>query len=117
MRPPTRPEAITAGSFFYNPIIHPTVTLNFPTFKKMGACYGKDFLKLLPASESISVNSCAEDYIMFGQIGLFGLCANIAAPLIKYRVHSGSAERCQARQTRSGYAVRWRCSSATPSVR
>jgi len=90
LRPPTRPEAITAGSFFYNPIIHPTVTLNFSTFKKMGACYGKDFLKLLPASESISVNSCAEDYIMFGQIGLFGLCANIGAPLIKYRVHSGS---------------------------
>ena len=90
LRPPTSPEAITAGSFFYNPIIHPTVTINFPTFRKMGARYGKDFLKLLPASESIAVNRCAEDYILFGQIGLFGLCANLGAPLIKYRVHAGS---------------------------
>lgn len=90
LQPPTRPEAITAGSFFYNPIIHPTVTINFPTFRKMGARYGKDFLKILPASESIAVNRCAEDYILFGQIGLFGLCANLPVPLIKYRVHAGS---------------------------
>lgn len=90
LQPPTGPEAITAGSFFYNPIIHPTVTINFPVFRKMGASYGRDFLKLLPASDSISVNRCAEDYIMFGQIGLFGLCANVGAPLIKYRVHAGS---------------------------
>jgi glycosyltransferase involved in cell wall biosynthesis len=81
---------IDSTGFFYNPIIHPTVTINFPTFRKMGACYGKDFVNLLPASESISVNSCAEDYILFGQIGLFGLCANVGVPLIKYRVHAGS---------------------------
>jgi glycosyltransferase involved in cell wall biosynthesis len=90
LRPPTRPEAITAGSFFYNPIIHPTVTINYPAFRKMGASYGKDFLKILPNSDRISVNRCAEDYILFGQIGLFGLCANLDVPLIKYRVHEGS---------------------------
>ena len=90
LRPPTRPEAITAGSFFYNPIIHPTVTINFPAFRKMGASYGKDFLQILPNADRISVNRCAEDYILFGQIGLFGLCANLDVPLIKYRVHDGS---------------------------
>jgi glycosyltransferase involved in cell wall biosynthesis len=90
LRPPTRPDAITAASFFYNPIIHPTVTINFPAFRKMGASYGRDFLGVLPDSDSISVNRCAEDYILFGQIGLAGLCANLDAPLIKYRVHGGS---------------------------
>jgi len=90
LRPPSRPEAITAAGFFYNPIIHPTVTINFPAFKKMGARYGKDFLGILPEADTISVNRCAEDYILFGQIGLFGLCANLDVPLIKYRVHAGS---------------------------
>jgi glycosyltransferase involved in cell wall biosynthesis len=90
LQPPTRPEAITAASFFYNPIIHPTVTINFPTFRKMGASYGRDFLGVLPDSDSISVNRCAEDYILFGQIGLMGLCANLDVPLIRYRVHAGS---------------------------
>jgi hypothetical protein len=56
----------------------------------MGAAYGKDFLRILPNADRISVNRCAEDYILFGQIGLFGLCANLDVPLIKYRVHDGS---------------------------
>src|SRR6266702_4247330 len=90
LQPPTRPEAITAAGFFYNPIIHPTVTINYPAFQKMGAAYGRDFLGILPASDSISVNRCAEDYILFGQIGLTGLCANLDVPLIKYRVHEAS---------------------------
>jgi glycosyltransferase involved in cell wall biosynthesis len=90
LQPPTDPEAITAAGFFYNPIIHPTVTINFPAFQKMGASYGRDFLGVLPDSDSISVNRCAEDYILFGQIGLSGLCANLDVPLIKYRVHEGS---------------------------
>jgi glycosyltransferase involved in cell wall biosynthesis len=90
LTPPTRPEAITAAGFFYNPIIHPTVTINFPAFQKMGASYGRDFLGVLPASDSISVNHYAEDYLLFGQIGLTGLCANLGVPLIKYRVHEAS---------------------------
>lgn len=90
LQPPTSPQAITAASFFYNPIIHPTVTINFPLFKKMGAFYGGDFLGVLPKEERLSVNRCAEDYILFGQIGLSGLCANLPVPLIKYRVHPAS---------------------------
>jgi glycosyltransferase involved in cell wall biosynthesis len=90
LQPPTSPQAITAAGFFYNPIIHPTVTINFPLFKKMGAFYGGDFLKVLPDADKLSVTRCAEDYILFGQIGLSGLCANLPAPLIKYRVHAGS---------------------------
>ena len=90
LQPPTDPQAITAASFFYNPIIHPTVTLNFPLFRKLGAFYGGDFLGVLPDCERPTVTRCAEDYILFGQIGLSGLCANLAVPLIRYRVHEKS---------------------------
>lgn len=90
LQPPTTPQAITAAGFFYNPIIHPTVTINFPLFKKLGASYGRDFLGLLPEEERLSVSRCAEDYILFGQLGLSGLCINLPTPLIKYRVHPGS---------------------------
>jgi len=90
LQPPTTPQAITAAGFFYNPIIHPTVTINFPKFQKMGASYGRDFTGLLPEAERLSVSRCAEDYILFGQIGLSGLCVNLPTPLIKYRVHPGS---------------------------
>jgi glycosyltransferase involved in cell wall biosynthesis len=90
LRPPTSPQAITAASFFYNPIIHPTVTINLSLFKKMGAFYGGDFLHVLSSEDTLSVNRCAEDYILFGQIGLFGLCVNLPVPLIKYRVHAKS---------------------------
>lgn len=90
LQPPTTAQAITAAGFFYNPIIHPTVTINFPLFREMGASYGRDFLGLLPEEERLSVSRCAEDYILFGQLGLLGLCVNLPMPLIKYRVHPGS---------------------------
>jgi glycosyltransferase involved in cell wall biosynthesis len=90
LRPPTSPHAITAASFFYNPIIHPTVTINLALFRKMRAFYGGDFLHVLPKEETPSVNRCAEDYILFGQIGLSSLCVNLPTPLIKYRVHAKS---------------------------
>ena len=109
MRRPASSRAITAASFFYNPIIHPAVTINLPAFRKLGAFYGGDFLGVVPAGlkacvnsgdpgregvvpsrESLSVNRLAEDYILFGQLAVLGLCANIPAPLIKYRWHGNN---------------------------
>ena len=107
LRPPASSRAVTAASFFYNPVIHPAVTINFAAFRKLGAFYGGDFLGVVPAtfsasadrpgpeafvpqSESICVNRLAEDYILFGQLAILGLCANLTVPLIKYRRHSDS---------------------------
>jgi glycosyltransferase involved in cell wall biosynthesis len=107
LRPPASSRAVTAASFFYNPVIHPAVTINFHAFRKLGAFYGGDFLGVLPAAfrarrpapgeeasasspDPFTVNRLAEDYILFGQLAILGLCANIPAPLIKYRRHGNS---------------------------
>jgi glycosyltransferase involved in cell wall biosynthesis len=87
---PISPKGVTAACFFYNPISHPTVSINFTAFKRYGARYGKDILNLLPAEQSIAIKRYAEDYFLFGQLAFLGLCANVDAPLIKYRVHGGS---------------------------
>jgi hypothetical protein len=83
-------ERVTASTFFYCPVTHGTLAIHFSAFKKTGALYGVDFLRALPASESITVKQHAEDYFLFGQLALIGLCNNIRSPLIKYRVHRGS---------------------------
>lgn len=86
---PLESDGVTAACFFYDPVIHPTVAVDFPVFRKLGASYGNDFLKIVPPSESLSVPQYAEDYFLFGQAALLGLCSNIGEPLIKYRVHGG----------------------------
>lgn len=90
LRAPPGSRAITAASFFYYPMVHPAAALNFTAVRRLGAAYGKDFLKVLPASESLTVNRLAEDYILFGQLALLGLCVNLPIPLIKYRRHGSS---------------------------
>jgi glycosyltransferase involved in cell wall biosynthesis len=90
LRAPSSSAAITAAAFFYYPMVHPAVAINFTAIRRLGAAYGKDFLNVVPTSESITVNRFAEDYILFGQLALLGLCASIPVPLIKYRRHSNS---------------------------
>ncbi len=87
---PTTPAAITAASFFYNPILHPAVAANFAVLKHYGAEYGKDILKVVPASESPCITKLALDYLLFGQLALLGPCANLAVPLVEYRRHGES---------------------------
>jgi glycosyltransferase involved in cell wall biosynthesis len=90
----TRPicaQAVTAAAFFYCPIMHGAVAINFPAFNNIGASYGVDLLKVLPVSESIAVRQYAEDYFLFGQLAIMGLCRNIRRPLVKYRIHEASA--------------------------
>jgi hypothetical protein len=87
---PTSPKAITAACFFYNTMGHPMVSINFAALKRYGARYGKDILNELPAEQSLAVKGYAEDYFLFGQLALLGVCANVDAPLIKYRIQSRS---------------------------
>src|SRR6185295_15061415 len=90
LRVPPGARAVSAAAFFYYPVVHPAAALNFQAIRRLGAAYGADFLKAVPATDSITVNRLAEDYILFGQLALLGLCANISVPLIKYRRHSTS---------------------------
>ena len=84
------PAAISAAAMFNFPMIHPASALNLFAVNRLGGAYGRDFLHMAPASDSITVNKLAEDYIMFGQLALAGKCANLKRPLIKYRRHAGS---------------------------
>jgi glycosyltransferase involved in cell wall biosynthesis len=90
LRAPSNSTAITSAAFFYCPVVHPAAAVNFPAFRRLGAAYGKDFLGIVPESESIAVNRLAEDYILIGQLALLGLCVNVPVPLIKYRRHPSS---------------------------
>jgi glycosyltransferase involved in cell wall biosynthesis len=87
---PTSSTAVTAAGFFYNPISHSAVSINFKEFERHGARYGKDILQLLPATQSLAIRRHAEDYFLFGQLALLGPCINADAPLIKYRRHGAS---------------------------
>jgi glycosyltransferase involved in cell wall biosynthesis len=84
---PTDIARLQAAFFFKNPIIHPTVMMRFSTVQALGIKYGIDFIKLLPESEQLVVNGLAEDYYLFGQLGVQGKCLNIDEVLIKYRWH------------------------------
>jgi glycosyltransferase involved in cell wall biosynthesis len=87
---PSSPAAIRAACFFYNPMLHPTVAINFSALKQLGAVYGRDFMQAVPSENSLRVTRLAEDYFLFGQLALLGSCANISIPLVKYRRHGAS---------------------------
>jgi glycosyltransferase involved in cell wall biosynthesis len=103
---PIGSQRVTAATFFYCSWIHGASTIKFDAFKKAGASYGADILKAVPASESISVKQYAEDYFLFGQLALLGVCNNIRVPLIKFRVHSTSTSQANLeRQLNLSYSV------------
>jgi glycosyltransferase involved in cell wall biosynthesis len=89
-RLPTSPLAVTAATFFYNPMAHPTVAASFAALNRYGARYGVDILHAVSEADSLTVKRLAEDYFLYGQLALLGLCANVGLPLIKCRRHSGS---------------------------
>lgn len=90
LRMPTNSKAVTAAAFFYNPIAHPTVAIDFHAAARLGFAYGADILNVVPRPESLAVKTLAEDYMLFGQLALLGPCANVAMPLIRYRRHAES---------------------------
>jgi glycosyltransferase involved in cell wall biosynthesis len=88
---PTSPTAITAAGFFYNSTLHGTMAVDFPNFQRLGARYGEDILKSVPPSESLTIRHLAEDYFLYGQLGLLGQCVGLGVPLINYRKHENAA--------------------------
>lgn len=87
---PREPAAVAAASFFYFPIVHPAAAADFAQLSRLGAAYGADIMRSVPAAESVHVGTLAEDYILFGQLALLGPCTNLPVPLIRYRRHQKS---------------------------
>jgi glycosyltransferase involved in cell wall biosynthesis len=88
-RPISRVD-VGIASLFYMPLTHPTLSINLAEFKRLGAAYGRDFLRAVPADQSLEVTDYAEDYLLFGQLAILGLCMNIKQPLIRYRIHANA---------------------------
>jgi hypothetical protein len=90
MEVPVGVARVAAASLFRNPVAHPTVMMRFDELTRLGARYGRDFLRLLPPNHSIEVSNLAEDYFLFGQLAILGRCANIPQQLIRYRSHGNN---------------------------
>ena len=87
VRVPVGARAVSAAALFCNPVIHPAAMFRLAPLRVLGARYGIDFLRVLPAGDSITVDALAEDYLLFGQLALLGKCSNIDHPVIRYRWH------------------------------
>ncbi|HXT00222.1 MAG TPA: glycosyltransferase family A protein [Elusimicrobiota bacterium] len=87
---PTGAARLSAASLFRTPIVHPTAMLRFDALRRLGARYGRDFLKALPPERSMEVDGLAEDYFLFGQLAMLGRCDNLPKKLILYRRHGAS---------------------------
>jgi hypothetical protein len=98
LRLPVGITRLSAASLFRNPISHPALTMDRAVIGRLGARYGRDFLGVLPEEDSPRVTGLAEDYFMFGQLALLGLCVNLPRPLIRYRWHAANVSSTRARE-------------------
>jgi glycosyltransferase involved in cell wall biosynthesis len=87
---PADEHAIRAMALFRTPVMHPTVAMRLSEIRKLKACYGVDFLQILPTHQQIEVPGLAEDYFLFGQLALVRKCENIQQALIQYRWHGAN---------------------------
>ena len=90
MEVPVGVARVSAASLFRNPVAHPTAMLRFAQLNRLGARYGNDILKVLPAEQSMEVSNLAEDYFLFGQLAILGQCTNVPQQLIRYRWHGNN---------------------------
>lgn len=88
-RLPHDSDRLRVACLFNNPIAHPTVMMRRSTLKALGARYGSGFLRA-PGIANIEIKNLAEDYWLFAQLALQGLCANLPDTLIRYRRHDTS---------------------------
>lgn len=98
LRLPVGIAGVSAACLFRNPVSHPALTMDRAVTGRLGAHYGADFLNVLPAEDSLNVSGLAEDYFMFGQLALLGLCVNLAQPLIRYRWHPANVSSLRTRE-------------------
>lgn len=90
MKMPVGAQRVGAASLFRNPIAHPTAMLDFAAVRRAGIRYGDDFMGVFPPQQQMAVKNLAEDYFLFGQLGIQGKCNNVAHKLIKYRWHGNN---------------------------
>lgn len=88
-RLPHAADRLRIACLFNNPIAQPTVMLRRSVIERHGARYGDGFLEA-PGVPSLHVPTLAEDYWLFAQLALLGLCANLPDTLIRYRQHGGN---------------------------
>jgi len=87
---PSDPDRLAVAALFSNPIAQPTVMLRRLALDKAGARYGKTFLTPSGGPAPMTVATLVEDYLMFGQLAIEGLCATVAEQLVLYRWHGGN---------------------------
>lgn len=98
MKMPVGRQRIAAASLFTNPVAHPTAMLRMKEVAKRNIRYGIDVLKVLPLEQRMEVTALAEDYFLFGQLGIVGACSNVPHKLIRYRRHGNSVGATRGRQ-------------------
>jgi len=97
---PTRPTGklrVSVSSMFCNPIVHPTIAIQFSAIGRMGMRYGVDFTGGVK-DETIEVDGLVEDYFMFGQLAMAQLIDNLPVKLIRYRVHAANVSKTRFRE-------------------
>lgn len=90
--PPTEPDTLAQRLLVGNPIGHPTAIMRRTVFEKAGG-YRPAYVR-------------AEDYDLWLRIAPFSQLANLAEPLLRYRVPAGLDPQLFARQVRSEMAAR-----------
>lgn len=98
LRLPVGRTRLSAASLFRNPISHPALTMDRALIGRLGAQYGRHFLGVLPTDALPRIDGLAEDYLMFGQLALLGLCVNLGRPLIRYRWHAANVSSLRMRE-------------------
>lgn len=88
-RLPHAADRLAIACLFNNPIAQPTVMLRRSVLEALGARYDHGFLTA-PGLKSPEVGTLAEDYWLFAQLAMKGLCANLPDTLIRYRRHDMS---------------------------
>lgn len=87
---PSDPDRLAVAAIFSNPIAQPTVMLRRRALDEVGARYGKTFLTPIGGPAPMAVATLVEDYLMFGQLAIEGLCATVPEQLVLYRWHGGN---------------------------
>lgn len=86
-RRPCSPLALAINALFITPIAHPTAMFRMSMVKELGVRYGVDFISPPTETRHPGVKGLAEDYFLFGQLAIQGLCANLPEALLDYRWH------------------------------
>ncbi|UZW56607.1 glycosyltransferase family 2 protein [Sphingobium sp. JS3065] len=87
---PSDPRRLSTAYLFSNPVAHPTVMLRTGAFSDLGLRYGRSELAVRYGIAPMELTNFAEDYLLFGQLAVLGLCGNVPVPVLRYRRHAGA---------------------------